>query len=227
VIKYLVFLFIFSLFPLVFGQNFVIKVACVGNSITEGYGRENTNSYPNQLGVLLGDKYDVRNFGVGGRTLLKKGDFPYWDETIFEMAQDFEPDIVIILLGTNDSKPQNWVYKDEFYSDYVDMVNTFRTLESLPEIFVGFPPPVFVEGWGINDPVIHDEIIPLVDSVRTTLQTFRVNFYDNMTEMGDLFPDGIHPDAAGYSEMARIAADAILNRPSGVIHYFYTDSETI
>jgi len=211
----------------VYAQNFEIKVACVGKSITEGFGRENKDSYPNQLDVLLGDEYYVRNYGVGGRTLLKNGDYPYWDETIFQIAQDFQPDIVIILLGTNDSKPQNWAYKDEFYYDYADMVNEFRNLESAPEIFVGFPPPVFQDAWGINDPVVHDEIIPLIDSVRTTMHTFHINFYDNMINMGDLFPDGIHPNAAGYGEMARIAAEAILHRPAGVIKYFYANPSVI
>ncbi|MCA9734560.1 T9SS type A sorting domain-containing protein [candidate division KSB1 bacterium] len=208
-------------------QDFQIKVACVGNSITEGFGRDNASSYPNQLDALLGDRYNVRNFGIGGRTLLKNGDYPYWNEEIFLLAQDYEPDIVVILLGTNDSKPQNWAYKDEFYFDYADLVDVFRNLASEPEIFVGFPPPVFQDAYGINDAIVHNEIIPLIDSVRTTLHTFYINFYDNMTGMGDLFPDGIHPDAIGYGEMARIAAEAILHRPSGVITYFYATLEVL
>jgi len=221
IIKLLLCASLFNFFTPIYAQDFEIKVACIGNSITEGFGRENPDSYPNQLDELLGDEYNVRNFGIGSRTLLKNGDYPYWDEDIFLLAQDFQPDIVIFLLGTNDSKPQNWAYKDEFYSDYVDMVNVFRNLDSEPEIFVGFPPPVFQDG--LNDPVVHNEIIPLIDSVRTTLHTFHINFYDNMINMGNLFPDGIHPDAAGYGEMARIAAEAILQRPSGVIKYFYAD----
>ena len=223
----LILLFIFILSFSVYTQNFVPKVACVGNSITEGFGRDNASSWPNQLDTLLGDQYHVRNFGIGGRTLLKNGDFPYWDETVFEMALEFEPDIVIILLGTNDSKPQNWVYRDEFYSDYVDMVNTFRSLDSKPEIFAGFPPPVFQDGFGITNQIIRDEIIPLIDSVRTTLKTFHINFYDKMLDMGSMFPDGIHLDADGYREMSKIAAEATLNRPSGVIKYFYADHYTV
>ena len=212
---------------LLHAQNVVKKVACVGNSITEGFGTSNSSSWPNQLDVRLGDSYQVRNFGIGGRTLLRNGDFPYWDEAIFEAALEFEPDIVIILLGTNDSKPQNWAYKDEFYSDYVDMVNEFRALNSKPEIFTGFPPPVFEDGFGITNSIIRDEIIPLIDSVRTTLKTFQINFYDNMTEMGSMFPDGIHPDAAGYTEMAKIAEQAILIRPSGYIKYFSAYPEVV
>jgi acyl-CoA thioesterase-1 len=228
--KVLLYIVIIFFFIPVYAQKFIIKIACVGNSITEGYGRDNGNSYPNQLNALLGDNYDVRNFGVGGRTMLKNGDYPYWNETVFEIAQDFEPDIVIILLGTNDSKPHNWVYQNEFYSDYIDMVNVFRGLDSEPEIFVGFPPPVLETVATITDSVVHDEVIPLIDSVRTKLHTFHINFYDNMAELGDLsgyYQDGVHPNAAGYGEMANIAAEALLNRPSGVITYFYADPYVI
>lgn len=227
IVKLLMCFILCSFYTPIHAQNFEIKVACIGNSITEGFGRENPDSYPNQLDKLLGDKYNVRNFGIGSRTLLKKGDYPYWDEDIFLLAQDFQPDIVIILLGTNDSWDQNWVYKDEFYSDYIEMVNVFRNLNSYPEIFVGFPPPAFGSGFVTADSRIHYEIIPLIDLVRTTLHTFHINFYNAMIEMGDLFPDGIHPNAEGYGEMARIAADAIINRPSGVIKYFYANPTVI
>lgn len=97
-----------------------IVVACIGNSITYGSGIEEriNNSYPAQLQQLLGDEYDVWNFGYSGRTLLKKGDYPYWDEVYLKAAKKLNPDIVIIKLGTNDTKPQNWQYAEEFESDY-------------------------------------------------------------------------------------------------------------
>jgi len=62
-----------------------VKIACVGDSITEGSGLTSpaTQSYPARLQRLLGTNYNVRNFGVSGRTLLKQGDFPYWKEPFF------------------------------------------------------------------------------------------------------------------------------------------------
>ena len=96
------------------------RVACVGDSITYGAGvagRE-SNSYPAVLGKLLGDKYEVKNFGVSGATLLKKGDNPYWRQGAFKKATDFKPNIVVIKLGTNDTKPQNRTnHMDEFATD--------------------------------------------------------------------------------------------------------------
>ena len=43
-----------------------IRVACIGNSITYGVGTRNPakDSYPAVLGQMLGDGYEVRNFGV-------------------------------------------------------------------------------------------------------------------------------------------------------------------
>ncbi|MDZ7374960.1 MAG: GDSL-type esterase/lipase family protein [candidate division KSB1 bacterium] len=213
--------------PVLYAQREPIRIACIGNSITQGYGQTNIRSYPNQLDTLLGSAYDVRNFGVGGTTMLRKGDLPYWNQPQFVEAKRFLPHVVIILLGTNDSKPWNWQYRDEFFDDYADMVRELRALDSRPRIYVGFPPPVFQDGFGIRNAVIRDEIIPLIDSVRVSLKTLLIDFYSRMQGMGDLFPDGIHPNAEGYRQMALIAAEAILNPPPGVIEYFYADAPVL
>ena len=87
-----------------------VRIACVGDSITEGSGLGNpaVESYPARLQRLLGTHYLVRNFGVSGRTLLKKGDYPYWKESAYRLSRDFAPDIVLIKLGSNDAKSFNW-----------------------------------------------------------------------------------------------------------------------
>lgn len=56
-----------------------IKVACVGNSVTFGYKLPDrkTQAYPVRLQQMLGNGYDVRNFGHSGATLLNKGHNPY------------------------------------------------------------------------------------------------------------------------------------------------------
>src|ERR1043165_8271897 len=78
-----------------------IRVACVGDSITYGYGikdREH-DSYPAQLGSLLGKKWEVQNFGVNGATALKKGTRSYSEQKSFQDALLFKPDVVVIQLG--------------------------------------------------------------------------------------------------------------------------------
>ena len=129
-----------------------IKVACVGDSITQGAGAKSGQSYPSQLQALLGDGYQVGNFGVSGRTLLKKGDFPYWKEKKYQAALAMEPAIVIIMLGTNDTKPQNWKHEAEFDADYRELVKSFQSLKSKPKVFVCRPVPVPGKGnFGINE----------------------------------------------------------------------------
>jgi acyl-CoA thioesterase I len=202
-----------------------VRVACVGNSIT--WGGLGDLSYPEQMAVMLGKDYDVRNFGVSGRTMLRKGDFPYWEEVAFYDALDFDPNIVVIELGTNDSKPQNWAYGSEYFTDYMDMVKAFREGGRNPQIYVCFPPPAFKTAWGITDTIIHYEIVPLVDSVARTAHTLFIDFYTCFTGRGDLFPDGIHPSAEGYGVMAGIVADTIRNSPPGFTRYFYARADTI
>ncbi|MCX6169388.1 MAG: GDSL-type esterase/lipase family protein [Ignavibacteriales bacterium] len=189
-----------------------IKVACIGNSITYGSGiadREK-NSYPAVLGRILGDGYDVKNFGVSGRTLLRKGDFPYWNEKTYQDALEFLPDIVVIKLGTNDSKPQNWKYKDEFEKDYVDLIDSFKKLKSNPKIFICKPVPAFHTAWGINDSVIVNEMIPMIENISREKNVEIIDLYAPFKDQGNLFSDGIHPNKDGAVMLAKEIYKAII-----------------
>jgi len=152
------------------------RIACIGNSITYGAYIKNRikNSYPAQLGQMLGEAYMVRNYGHNGRTMLMKGDLPYMNEEQFFDAIDWNPDIVIIKLGSNDAKSKNWKYASEFESDYQKMINAFDTLSSHPKIYLATTVPVFKEGIGINARVVREEVIPLIKKIAKKKQ-FRVN----------------------------------------------------
>ncbi len=201
-----------------------IKVACVGNSITWGDG--GSGAYPFKLGVLLGSHYEVKNFGVGGTTLLKKGDFPYWNTTAFLDAVDYDAQIVIMKLGTNDSKPQNWIYKADYYSDYLALVAAFRKNGRNPQIYICRPVPVVKDAFGITGSIVKDEIIPLADSVRKTVNADLMDFFQAMSAHSDLFSDGVHPTAAGYQVMANFADSVIRKSPSGIIRSFASGAST-
>jgi hypothetical protein len=189
-----------------------IKVACVGNSITEGAG---TVTFPLQLDDLLGEGWDVGNYGVSGRTLLRQGDFPYWDEVKFTQALDFEPDKVVIMLGTNDSKYYNWVYGDQFYTDYIALVDTFAQLSPNPEIWVCLPPKAFSGIYDINDSVIFNGIIPLIDSVNNNRTVNLLDLYSLTSDKPELFSDGIHPTTEGNNYIAKILFEALTD--SGMV----------
>ena len=144
-----------------------IKVACVGNSITYGafIKKREQNAYPQQLQEILGYDWKIRNFGCNSATMLKSGDVPYWEVKQFADAKDFLPDVVIIKLGTNDSKPQNWRHKNAFIGDYLRMIDSFRKQESQPVVWICKAVPVFPEQWGIKDSVVREEINPRVEYI--------------------------------------------------------------
>jgi len=189
-----------------------IKVACVGDSITQGAGAKPGQSYPSQLQALLGSGYQVGNFGVSGRTLLKKGDFPYWKEKKYQAALAMEPAIVIIMLGTNDTKPQNWKFEAEFAADYRELVKSFQSLKSKPKVFVCRPVPVLGKGnYGINEENVQKEI-PRVDALARELGCGVIDMHAALAKFPEMLPDRVHPNTAGAGEMAKAAAKAITGK---------------
>lgn len=177
-----------------------IKIATVGNSITYGYGvvNRNKNAYPAQLQAILGEKYEVKNFGISGRTLLKKGDYPYWSTEEYQKALKYQPDIVIIKLGTNDSKLINRKHLKEFESDYLNLIESFKNLESNPRIILCLPVPAFTSDTiGITSNVIEQQIIPLTREVAYKSESELVNLYNLFLDKKGLLPDMIHPNSLG------------------------------
>ena len=205
-----------------------IRVACVGNSITDGHGIDMAPAYgyPAELQKMLGDKYWVKNFGVSGRTMLNKGDLPYMNEMAWRDAIAFKPDIVIIKLGTNDSKPQNWQHGAEFKADLQQMITTLRpdlaqlatkkkkkkgkkTVEPrpTPEIYLCTPIPAFKTTWNISDEVITNNIIPIQQEVAKEYDLKVIDLHTLFANDGDkMLSDGIHPDGKGARRMAEIIA---------------------
>lgn len=190
----------------------VVRVACVGDSITQGSGAENGKSYPSQLQEMLGSAWEVGNFGVSGRTLLKKGDHPYWIETAYQNALKFKPAVVIIMLGTNDTKPQNWKFEAEFVADYTELVKSFLALESKPRVFVCRPCPVPEPGkYGINEAAIQQEI-PRIDALARDLKLGVIDMHAALEGKPQLLPDRVHPNTEGAREMAAAAFHALTGK---------------
>jgi acyl-CoA thioesterase I len=208
-------LFVVSIAILIVGVADAKRVACIGDSITYGSGIADRarDGYPAQLEQIL-KQYDtaweVDNFGVSGATLLSKGDKPYIHESAYNSALASNPDIVIIKLGTNDSKPHNWTHSAEYVSDYVAMIDAFRALPSAPVVWVCRPVPAFQVNFSISPTVIHDEILPMIDEIVALRDTPVFDLYTALEDHGDLFPDGIHPNAEGAGLMAEFIAPFLL-----------------
>jgi len=180
-----------------------IKLACVGDSITAGVGTKGNNSYPAQLGRMLGTKWQVSNFGSSARTLLNAGDFPYQTKGAFKKALAFQPDVVVIMLGTNDSKPQNWTHKDQFAADLKDMVGQFQKSEGKPRVFINTPPLVPGKGnYGINEAAIQEQL-PLIAAVAKELGAGVIDVHAATQGKDEMFPDRVHPNNQGAAVIAR------------------------
>lgn len=182
----------------------VVKVACVGNSITYGAGISNRekDSYPAVLEQLLGRGYEVRNFGFNGRTLLMKGDLPYMKEGMFQDMLNYNPHIIIIKLGTNDSKSHNWKYKADFQKDMQTMVSACKALPSKPKIYLCYPAKAYIAGPNINDSIIVNGVIPVVNQIAKKNGTEVIDLHALTSGMPENFPDKVHPNPAGAHRIA-------------------------
>jgi len=184
------------------------KVACVGNSITYGATIEDRDhySYPAQLQAYLGDSYEVRNFGVNGTTMLHSGDFPYIKTNEYRQSMEFLPDIVIIKLGTNDSKGWNWKRKEDFQNDYQSFIDSYRQLSSHPHIILVTPLRCFIPASdpGISSQIIANEVRPAVEEMAYRNGLDVINMFNVVSDTWDptLMPDKLHPSAKGAGWMA-------------------------
>lgn len=185
-----------------------IRIACVGNSITFGAGIANRekNCYPAQLQAYLGAQYEVKNFGVSARTTFTKGDNPYIKTKAYEESLAYQPNIVLIKMGTNDSKPQNWKHKAEFKTDYQHLVESYLKLDSHPRIILMTPIKSFLPaGSAIADSIIGGEIRSMIETIAYENGLEIINLYNlfgNKWEQS-LMPDKLHPSSIGAGQMAK------------------------
>ncbi len=186
------------------------KIACVGDSITYGYGLSNPSqqSWPAVLQTLLGSPHTVQNFGSSGCTLLKLGDKPYWDDAAFSASDAFKPEVVVVMLGTNDAKPQNWSHKADFASDYNSMIQHYRALGAL--VYVAVPSPVYPPGaFSISPDVLSGEVVPLIRQVAADANAPRIDVFQALSDRASDFPDSVHPNVEGSKLIAQAIAAAL------------------
>ena len=197
--------------PVVTPRPDASKLACVGDSITAGTVLKDKNfTYPRQLQRLLGDGWDVRNFGVSGATLLAAGDKPYRKEKAFGDALAFQPDVVVIKLGTNDTKPQNATHAANLAADCRALLAAFRTANPQVKLYLCLPVPVFGAGnFAIAEAVLTASILPPLRAVAAEEKLPLIDLHAALAERGDLFPDRVHPNAEASGLIARAVFQAL------------------
>jgi alpha-L-fucosidase 2 len=196
-----------------------IRVAIVGDSITDGYGlaNESKNAYPVMLDSILGAKYSVLNCGRSSATVQKKGDVPYWTRNEFSNVFAFNPDIIIIKLGTNDVRPRmddskvnNWNALN-FSKDYQALIDTFKIIPNNPKIYICLPVPIYenIFNWNDGDSALRACVIPAIKKIGEVNNLPIIDLYTQMSNQPENFLDGIHPSEKGTTIMAEYIAKAI------------------
>jgi len=187
-----------------------IRVACVGDSITQGVHVRGEDNYPAVLGRLLGERCQVRNFGFLGGTVMNVNDRPYAACAEFKEATDFNPDIVIFMLGTNDSKPDEWKHKGRFKQDLAALLDRFAGLPAKPKIWICTPAWVAKHYPGGHDEeVLAGEILPLIRAVAAEKKLPLIDIHAALDGKPEMYVDGVHPNAAGCAIMAQAVFKAI------------------
>ena len=198
-------------------EDGVIRITCVGDSITDGIGASNgENAYPSQLQKLLGDSYLVLNKGVSGTTVTRSDERAYTKTSKYQESLESNPDIVIILLGTNDITAKGIETeegKNTFRDDYELLIKDYLNCGSNPKIML-VSPLSSVDGNNNHDNrnAINERVqIPLIESLANEygLTYLDGHFYTATWTRTDL-GDGLHPSDSGYVKLAKFFANAIL-----------------
>lgn len=188
-----------------------IRIAAVGDSITAEYLLE--SGYPEILDELLGAGYRVENFGESNYAAQASSDFPYETTNSYEESLAYNPEILLMMLGTNDTKENNWQGPEQFKAEYTNLLESYLALDSVSRVILASPPTVFLE-----DVPVGSIEADTIDSVRTVVQEvadeYELEFVD-MTEQTanhpEWFFDGIHPTPEGAEALAKFFYEQIEN----------------
>ncbi|GAA3638593.1 GDSL-type esterase/lipase family protein [Flavivirga jejuensis] len=200
-------------------QN-IKHVSCVGDSNTEA-------KYPKFLQEKIGAKYQVKNFGKGGATLLDGTMQPYFKSGKYKNSLKFTPDIVLIMFGTNDANVKWCLDKtrktefagtpqEEFKSQYIKLINTYKRKNEKAQIYILTPLPIY-EHKKSRDPKIKQRIEQLnqwvIPVIREIAEEENIKLIDvnKLMQKGFKYTiDGVHLDQEGYKVLANKIAKEII-----------------
>jgi acyl-CoA thioesterase-1 len=181
------------------------RIATMGDSITEITG------YPEDLQILFGNSSVVGNFGISGATVNLRSNQPYYYENAYIKARNFLPTTVIIMLGTNDARTDNYAKIVNFTANYDRVINRTRTARwnSTQQIILVVPPPLFDNNLDLNGTFFAEEVVPRIHQVAIDMKVPLIDVYTPLKDHPEYFPDGVHPNPDGAKLIAKIIYDAI------------------
>lgn len=194
-----------------------IKVACVGDSITYGHGISDwtKNNYPVLLQGKLGEYYHVQSFGVSGRCIQDNTDQPYTALKFYTQSKDYDADIVVFMMGSNDSKPENWFGAEAFKTSLCSLLDSYGDAQ----IILCTPSACFFMEKHTGTTTSHDlqpavaaEIAEIVREVAAERNYPLVDIHALTSNNQQWFEtDGVHPNNDGAAAIAEAVYQAILS----------------
>jgi lysophospholipase L1-like esterase len=189
-----------------------IRITCVGASDVSSPTPYGTPNWPDYITPMLGYEYTVINCGASGTTMIKVGNSPYWNTQQYTDGLNSSPDIVIIMLGSNDSKPYNWIYQTNYMHDYETMINQYRNLPSHPRIYLNTLLTVYGPGsYDITDPIVTGQLCPIIKQIAFDVGLPVIDVNAATKNMPQNFPDNVHPDIAGAKVVAQTVFNGLIN----------------
>ena len=198
-----------------------IRVACVGDSITYGHGIYNwpRENYPNILAGLLGDRYHVQSFGVCGRCVQDDTDQPYRKEEHYRRSLAYNADILVFMMGTNDSKPENWHGETAFRMAAEALLTDYFRDGRKPQVYLCTPATAFfAEGFTGSitkfdvQPRIVDVVAKIMEEIAAEKGCPLIDIHAVTASHPEWFDaDSVHPDNTGAAAIARAVYHEIIS----------------
>lgn len=177
-----------------------IKVACIGDSLTEGDGLDAYYSYPSFLQRILGDEYIVFNYGVSGSCITNSSDFCYTDTMNYRESVDTNADIYIIMLGSNDLI-RGGANPEDAYNHYDKLIKTYKELDNKPTVYIVTP--CAVKGNDILNYGISVTVNNIMENVSKSNNIEHISLYNITSEHESWYlDDNLHLNQLGNYEIA-------------------------
>jgi lysophospholipase L1-like esterase len=158
---------------------------------------------------MLGDSYEVGNFGVSGSSVLLNSDTPYMKQSAFQEAKAFQPSIVVIMMGTNDAHEATYESIESFQTDYKKLIWAYQGLESNPQIWLVTPPPIFENELDLTETTLEQGVIPQIEQIAVELNLPMIDVNTALINYPEYFGDGVHPNSEGAMLIASQINQAI------------------
>ena len=202
------------------GEKDLIRVACVGDSITYGTNSSDPSmqSYPVYLQRMLGYRYYVEKYGAPSHSLIETDTPSFLKHNYFKQSAAMKPDVVIVMLGTNDCRTQKWedsayknwndpARKEAFLASGQKLVDAYRNAKANVQIIFATCPTVPQDEWLNTDWTsrIRRYGNPAICTVAETNNCPVIDIYTYSTKHPEMFEggDGLHPQNEQYEILAK------------------------